>query len=431
MSSLWHKSVKMPEFEPLNKNEKTDVLIIGGGIAGILTAHFLKERNIDYILVESNKICGGVTGNTTAKLTLSHGLIYSKIIKEYGVERAQAYLHGNIGALKKYGELCRNIDCDYEVKENYVYSTDDRKKVEDEVNALHKLGYKADFREDLPLPIKTVGAVRCEGQAQFHPLKFLSEIAKDLNIFEHTHIENVEGNRAFTEKYHIDAKKIIMAAHFPFIDRHGGFFLKMYQHRSYVLALEGAKDLDGMYVDENKTGLSFRNQKNLLLLGGGGHRTGKQGGGYSELRTTARLYYPDAEEKFHWAAQDCMTLDGMPYIGQYSKCTTDLLVATGFNKWGMSNAMMSAMVLCDAVCGKQNELLEALNPSRSILHPQLAINGFETLTNILRPTAPRCSHLGCALKWNKAEKSWDCPCHGSRFAKDGRVLDNPANGNLK
>ena len=122
-----------------------------------------------------------------------------------------------------------------------------------------------------------------------------------------------------------------------------------------------------------------------------------------------------------------MSLDEIPYIGNYSKNTPDLYVATGFNKWGMTSAMVSAMILSDMIPGKKNDYAEVFNPSRSILKPQLFINGFESAINLLTPTTRRCPHLGCALKWNKAEHSWDCPCHGSRFSEDGKVLDNPAN----
>ena len=186
-----------------------------------------------------------------------------------------------------------------------------------------------------------------------------------------------------------------------------------------------------MYLDEAQTGMSFRNYENLLLVGGGGHRTGKKGGGWQELRDFARRYYPQAEEKYYWATQDCMSLDGVPYIGPYSASTTDLYVATGFNKWGMTTSMVSAMILSDLVQGKENPYQEVFSPSRSILHPQLAVNGFEAAVSLLTPTTKRCPHLGCALKWNAMEHTWDCPCHGSRFTEDGKLIDNPATGNLK
>lgn len=427
MRSVWSDGVEMPSFEKLNESKKTDVLVIGGGIAGILTAYFLHKKKIPYILVEKDRICSGTTCDTTAKLTLSHSLIYDRLIKECGIEIARMYLEANKAALDKYAELCRDIDCNYEIKDNYVYSLDDPRKIEREVDALNKLGCKAELATDLPLPIKTAGAVKCPSQAQFHPLKFLAEIAKDLNIYENTFVKNIEGKRAFTDSCTIDAERIVVATHFPFIDRYGAYFIKMYQHRSYVLALEGARDVDGMYVDEGLTGLSFRNYGDMLLFGGGGHRTGKNGGGYDELRRLAKRFYPDSKEKYHWAAQDCMSLGGTPYIGRYSGFASDLYVATGFNKWGMSSSMVSAMILSDMLSEKENPFEAAFSPSGNIFKPQLAVNLFETATNLIRPTAPRCSHLGCALKWNKAEHSWDCACHGSRFSESGEILDNPAN----
>ena len=227
------------------------------------------------------------------------------------------------------------------------------------------------------------------------------------------------------------AEKIIVATHFPFINKHGSYFLKQYQHRSYDLALENAPNVHGMYVDEAQKGMSFRNYQNLLLIGGGDHRTGKQGGNWQELSNFAIRYYPNAKEKYRWATQDCMTLDSVPYIGQYSKHTPNFYVATGFNKWGMTSAMVAGMILTDMVMGKENPNAEVFSPSRSILRPQLAVNAFEATVNLLTPSQKRCPHLGCALKWNGKERSWDCPCHGSRFTENGVLIDNPATGNLK
>ncbi len=428
MESIWQKGVQLPTFPKLNGDISTDVLIIGGGIAGILTAYFLKQNGVDCILVEKRKICQGTTGHTTAKITYQHGLIYHKILKSGGVETAQKYLQANRLAFAQFENLCRNIDCDYERKDNYVYSIGDRRVLEQEMDALAKIGCPARFCEKLPLPFQTAGAVMFPDQAQFHPLKFLSVIAKDLPIYENTFVQEMRGNTAVTDCGNITAKKVIVATHFPFINKHGSYFLKLYQHRSYVLALENAQDVDGMFVDESRTGLSFRNYGKYLLLGGGGHRTGKKGGNWTELRHFAEQYYPTAKEYCSWAAQDCMSLDDVPYIGHYSSRTSQLFTATGFNKWGMTGAMLSAMLLSDLAQGKKNEYADIFSPSRSILKPQLFINGLESIVNLLSFTGKRCPHLGCALHWNSAEHSWDCACHGSRFAEDGRVLDNPANG---
>ncbi len=431
MESIWQKSAQLPTFPKLNGDISTDVLIIGGGITGILTAYFLKQNGVDCILVEKQRICSGTTGHTTAKITVQHGLIYHKILKSDGAETARKYLEANQLAFNQYAKLCGKIDCDYERNDNYIYSVGDRGVLEQEMSALAKIGYPARLCEKLPLPFPTAGAVMFPEQAQFHPLKFLSVIAKDLPIYENTFVQEMRGNTAVTDCGTITAKTVIVATHFPFINKHGSYFLKLYQHRSYVLALENAQDVDGMYVDESKTGLSFRNYGKYLLLGGGGHRTGKQGGNWTELRHFAEQYYPQAREHCHWAAQDCMSLDEMPYIGQYSSRTAQLFTATGFNKWGMTGAMLSAMLLSDLVQGKRNEYADVFSPSRSILKPQLFVNALESAVNLLSFTGRRCPHLGCALHWNAAEHSWDCACHGSRFAEDGRVLNNPANGDIR
>ena len=431
MKSIWQDTVQLPHFPQLKKDIHTDVLIIGGGIAGILSAYFLHQAGVKYVLVEKNTICSGTTGNTTAKITYQHGLIYHKILKSNGLEVAQQYLFANKRAFDKYAELCGTIDCDYEIKDNYVYSVTDLRKLIDEMNALRKIGYSAEFCKRPSIPLQTVGAVKFSDQAQFHPLKFFAAIAEGLNIYEHTFVREMIGNTAVTDNGKIIADKVIAATHFPFINKHGSYFLKLYQHRSYVLGLRNAQEVGDMYVDECRTGLSFRNRGDLLLLGGEGHRTGHKGGNWNKLCDFAERVYPKATEQYRWAAQDCMSLDDIPYIGQYSKRTHRLYVASGFNKWGMTGAMTAAMILTDTILGKHNDCADVFDPSRSILKPQLLINGFEATKNLLTISKKRCPHLGCALKWNSAEHSWDCACHGSRFDENGKVLDNPANGDLK
>lgn len=426
MDSLWSSTSQFPERASLQQDIHTDVLIIGGGITGILCAYQLAQAGISYALVESEKVCSGITKNTTAKITSQHGLIYSKLIKKFGLENAKQYLDANEAALQEYRRLCSGIDCDFESKDSFVYSLDGRKKIDDEIEALLKLNYPVGFQAELPLPLTPAGAVKFPNQAQFHPLKFLSAISKGLNIYEHTRVQSVKGHSAKTEHGKIKAEKIIVATHFPFINSSGSYFLKQYQHRSYVLGLENAADVNGMYVDEDNSGLSFRNADGLLLLGGGGHRTGHKGGSYAELEGFAKMNYPDSKIAYRWATQDCMTLDGAPYIGQYAKNTPEVFVATGFNKWGMTSAMAAAMILKDMIIGADNPFAEVFNPSRSMLHPQLAINAAESTLNLLTPSFKRCPHLGCALKWNAAERSWDCSCHGSRFDEHGKLIDNPA-----
>ena len=426
MESIWHKHAQKVHFDALDGNKRTDVLIIGGGIAGILCAYKLKNAGIDCILTEATEICDGITQNTTAKITLAHGLIYDKMIKRFGKEKAKLYIEAQIKAMEEYSVLCSKIDCDYEVRDNYIFSLTNRKIIEKEIEALNLLGTKATPSTPQELPFLVAGAVRVMEQAQFNPLKFLYAIAKDLPIYEHTKVIELKPNKAITNKGEITYKKLIIATHFPILNKHGLYPLKLYQHRSYVIALENAKLVNGMYVDEKSTGLSFRSYGDILLLGGGAHRTGKKGGGWQELESFAKKHYPNSKILGKWATQDCMTLDDIPYIGAYSKSTQDIFVITGFNKWGMTNAMVGANILCDLVKEKHNKYATVFSPSRTIFRPQLAINTFESIIGLLTPTTPRCPHLGCALKYNKAEHSWDCPCHGSRFTETGELINNPA-----
>ena len=431
MNSVWMESVRPPDFPDLKGNLRTDVLIVGGGLAGVLCAYMLKNAGVDCALVEAKRIGDGITKDTTAKITLQHGLIYNQLINRFGEEKSRLYLQAQQTAVGEYDRLCRNISCDYQRQDSYVYSLFDRQKIEGEVAALNRLGLDAAFSQAESLPFPVAGAVQVKQQAQFHPLKFLDEIAEGLPIYENTKVLELKPNGALTGKGEITCEKIIIATHFPILNKHGGYFLKLYQHRSYVLALERAELVDGMYVDEDKKGLSFRMHGQLLLLGGGSHRTGKQGGNWAELENFTHRQYPAAKILSRWATQDCMSLDGVPYIGQYAKATPNLYVATGFNKWGMTSSMVSAMVLADLVQGKDNAFAPVFSPSRSMLRPQLAVNAVESLLGLITLTTPRCPHLGCALKYNRQEHSWDCPCHGSRFAETGELINNPATDDKK
>lgn len=429
--SIWSDSIKLPHYRKLKGDIKTDVLIIGGGLCGLLCAYYLKKEGIDCVVVEGSKIASGTTKNTTAKITSQHGLIYSELLKNKGVEYAKLYLEANQKALYEYEKLCKNIDCDFETKNSYIYSVKDREKIEDEMNALLKIGLQATFKEEIELPINIEGAICFENQSQFNPLKFISHIVKNLEIYEDTFVKEITSEKAITDSGTIKAKSIIVTTHFPFINKHGSYFLKLYQERSYVAAYKNAKVLNGMYLDESKNGFSFRSYNDILLIGAGNHRTGKESRGWQPIYEFAKRNYPKSRLLYEWATQDCMSLDNIPYIGKYSKNTKNLYVATGFNKWGMTSSMLSAMMLKDMIKGKNNEFENIFSPERSILKSQLLINTFETLSNFLAPRAKRCPHLGCSLKWNKNEHTWDCPCHGSRFESDGKLIDNPSTKDLK
>lgn len=400
-------------------------------MAGLLCANALHSAGVDYVLLEACGICGGITADTTAKLSFQHGLIYDRLIREKGISMAKLYLAANQKALEKYFEMCRDIDCDFEEKNSYIYSLDDREKIIKEAAAFHTLGFHAELEDKLPLPFPVAGAVKVSRQAQFNPLKFASAIAEKLHVYEHSRVYDIKKGSAFCSGGRINAKKIIAATHFPFINRRGLYFLKLYQSRSYVAAAENAAQVDGMYLDENENGMSFRNYKNFLLLGALSHRTGKKSEAWKGLIDFSLRAFPDSPVKYRWAAQDCMTPDGIPYIGRYSPNTENLFVATGFNKWGMTASMLSAQILFDMVTGKENQYAGLFSPSRKSSLLPLAANAFEAAVSLLTPTLKRCPHMGCALKWNPAEHSWDCPCHGSRFTQKGRLIDTPAQKSMK
>jgi len=431
MDSIWDKGVQLPEFPQLEGELRTDVLIIGGGLVGLLCAWHLKQSGVDCVLIEQNRLMQGVSGRTTAKVTSQHGLIYHKLLDQFGSEQARLYWQANEDALAQYEELAQEADFDYTPQDSYLYARRSREKLEAEMEACARLGIPANWETKLSLPFQVSGAIRFPEQGQMHPLKLAYHLAEGLQIYENTKALAYLGDRVQTPKGMIRAERIIVATHFPLFNKHGAYFLKMYQQRSYVLALENAAKAEGMYLDCADNGLSIRSAGEYLLLGGGGHRTGKEGLGWKMPQAAARQYYPQARIAARWATQDCMTLDGMPYIGAYSKNTPNLYVATGFGKWGMTSSMVASRILTDQITGKENPYAALFSPSRSMLHKQLFVNGAEATLNLLRPTKPRCPHLGCALHWNKQEHSWDCACHGSRFDKNGQVLNNPATDDLK
>lgn len=442
--SLWQDTVSFTEAPALRGTEKTDVLIVGGGLAGVLCAHALAQWGVDCIIAEQNRVGQGITAKTTGKITSQHGLIYDKLLRAIGKEGAARYLEVSQRTITHYEEMAAQIDCGFQRRSNLVYSLRGRARLEREMDALGALGFEARFREggETALPFLVDGAVEFPMQAQFHPLKLMAGLLRaDLGrvkVLEHTQALDLEvkapgahgtsGTGAVIAKCRtgeIHARAVIVATHFPFWGRHGAYFLKLYQSRASVIAGSGGPQLDGMYVDESGEGLSFRNCGKLLLVGGGGSRTGKGREDWRSLEWFCQSHYPQWETRYQWANQDCISLDGLPYIGPYGG-TGPVYVATGFHKWGMTGAMVSAMVLSDLVLGRQNEYAALFNPSRSMLKPQLFVNGMASAAHLLTPTVPRCRHLGCALKWNAQEKTWDCPCHGSRYDGDGRCIENPS-----
>ena len=476
MQSVWSDSCKFEKRKVLDKDIKTDVLVIGAGIAGILTAYMLRENGKEVVLIDKDEVCSGNTKNTTAKITSQHDLIYDKLISEFGLDMAKQYAKANELAIEKYEEIIteRKIDCEFERHSAYVYSLNEVDKIKKEVEAAKKLGICAEFVQNTNLPFEVKGAVKFNNQAQFNPLKFLNHISKDLLIYEHTRALEIKENLVITNRGNITANNIVVATHYPIMNTPGYYFMRMHQERSYVIALENADNIEGMYIDVEKNGCSFRNYKDLLLLGAIDQRTGEneKGGCYDKLRKIAKDLYPNSKEKYHWSAQDCMTIDNIPYIGKYSDETENIYVATGFNKWGMTSSMVAAIIISDMILGKYNDFSEIFSPKRfdlSLSISNMAKDITETTKNFIAQkiyipsskiehiknghagiveyngekvgvyknnegkefiVTTKCPHLGCQLSWNADELSWDCPCHGSRFDYKGKLIDSPATKDL-
>ncbi len=448
MESIWSKTVRFNKGKELDGEIYVQNVVIGAGMAGILTAYLLKKKGEDVIVIEGDRIAGGQTKNTTAKITSQHDLLYHEMIKKAGIRKAEQYAEANEAAIKAYEKIIREegIACHFERLPSFLYTVEEngKEKLQREADAANALGIAAYYVEEneiTELPFKVSGAVCFENQAQFHPLEFMRELSERINVYENAHVLSVHRHVITTDKGVVTAENIIFATHYPIVNVPGFYFIRQHQERSYVLTLEGEnvpRKLSGMYYGIDSGGLSFRSADGKLLFGGGSHRTGKkikncEKAGYSYLRERAQSCYPNAEESAFWAAQDCMPHDKIPFIGKYSIFRPYWYVATGFKKWGMTSSMIAAMIISDMICGRNNPYEKVFSPQRLMV--RMGIKNFcvdvgESVAGLVKgffgKKQERCSHMGCHLEWNEEEKTWDCPCHGSRFEKDGSLIDNPA-----
>ncbi len=434
MSSKNIYRATLPSFPPLEKDTDCDVLIIGGGLCGLLCAYYLKDKGANVLVCEADGIANATTARSTAVITSGQDVLSHDIAKRFGEAAAMAVMRERCAALENYRELAKKLGCKYEERDYYLYTTEKPSKLVCEHELLKELGFEAELLTKMPLDVPMNAALKFAGQLQLDPLDFSARIANGLNIREGTRVTELTPYGALAKsksgEYKIKARRVIIATHFPLPKLKGLFALKLYQQRSYVLALEGVPDISATYEDIAEDGVYMRMYDRYLLLGGGDHRTGKPGGGMDALMRYKNAHFPSAKVVTSWATQDTVSLDGLPYIGRLTKNDERVFVATGFDGNGFIGSMMSATILSDMVLGRQNAAAKLFDPSRSMLSAQLFKNIGSTLVDYLTPTAKRCPHLGCALKWNSAERSWDCPCHGSRFSEDGELLNGPAQGGI-
>lgn len=486
--SYWLDSVSFNDYQPLKDDISVDVAIVGGGIVGITTAFILSQEGLKVALIDAGKLLHGTTGHTTAKVTAQHDIIYSTIEGKLGFDLALQHADANSAAIKTIASYVNqfNIDCDFISQSAYVYTKEFAyiKKIQDEAEIAKKLGFEATYLEDIPLPISVKAALRFDNQYQFHPTKYLLALVNLIAqngglIFEQTRAIDIEtkGKKALVTKdgYSIMAPSIVIASHYPFFDGKGMYFSRIYPDRSYALGvtIEGSYP-GGMYISVEEPARSFRSQPmedggQLVIIGGEHHKTGQSQDTsvhYNELLKTAKEIFKVKDVPYRWSAQDYTSMDNVPYIGNLTSKSSGIYVATGFRKWGMTSGTSAALILKDLVLCQDNPWSDLYNPGRftpaasagkfineninvatqlikgklsqaeqaKVLPGQARIievdgkkyGAYRDLEDRLFVVDTTCTHLGCELAWNKAELSWDCPCHGSRFTYDGKVIEGPA-----
>ncbi|WP_430697562.1 FAD-dependent oxidoreductase [Metabacillus mangrovi] len=491
---FWRETVSLPTFPKLQQDLETDAVVVGGGITGITAAYLLAKEGVKVVLLEADVLLNGTTGHTTAKVTAQHDLIYDELLQHIGEEKTKKYYEANDQALSFIREYAGGISCDYSNQDAWIYTNENKNitKLESEYKAYVKLGIECAMEDSIPFDVPVKRAIIMKNQGQFHPLAYLADMTEKLKemgvaIYEHTVAVDAEvlgdGAKVRTrDGFSVKAKHVLSCSHYPFYDGNGFYFTRMYAERSYVLGIKTDNPYPGgMYFSADTPSRSIRSTPmdggDLILLGGESHKTG-QGFDtkkhYEELELFGKVHLGLKETVYKWSAQDLITLDKIPYIGPVTKNKPAILAATGYRKWGMTNGTAAAMMLRDLVLERENPHQEVFCPSRFIADPSIKtflvqnadvaghlISGkldfgsrkkiselredegalvthqgqkaaaYKDTQGCVHLVDSTCTHLGCEVEWNSGERSWDCPCHGSRFTIDGEVMEGPADKPLE
>ncbi|MEM1503901.1 FAD-dependent oxidoreductase [Domibacillus sp. 8LH] len=487
--SFWRDSVDLPAFPRLEEDLSVDVVIVGGGIAGLTSAYLLVNEGLKVVVLEAGKLLNGTTGHTTAKVTAQHGLIYDEFMHNFGTNKAKLYYEANAEALRFIQETIEQhqIDCDFRIQDAYLYTSADQytRKLEKEAEAYQRLGINGGLVDRIPFEMDVKKALVMKDQAQFHPLKYLAHLIKGITnkggvIFEDTTCVNIETGEYPTvltrRGSRIQGRFVLACTHFPFYEGTGLYSTRMHADRSYVLAAKTKKPYPGgMYCNVEEPARSLRsvtiNGEEMVLIIGENHKTG-QGKDTIDYYNALEQFGDDVlgieDVLYRWSAQDLVTLDKIPYIGQITSEVSNVLIATGFRKWGMTNSTAAALLFRDIVREKSNPYEDLYSPSRFYAHPSLknflldnadvvghlikgklekptksvedlandegaaiTINGhrkgaYRDTEGNLHIVDTTCTHIGCEVAWNSGDRTWDCPCHGSRFSYTGEVVEGPA-----
>lgn len=386
MNSLWlSEDLDNKKFENLNKDILTDVCIIGAGIFGLTCGYYLSKSGLKVTVVDKSDIARKTTGHTTAKITSQHSLIYTYLVSTYGEQFAKDYLFANQEAIENIKKIIdtESINCDFEWQSNFVYTIEKSEvnKIKKEVDCVNALGFPANFVTKAGLPFEIAGAIQFKNQAQFNPIKYVNSLSDCIiknggEVYTNTTVYDVQKDGDLFSTLAvggtIKSKYVILASHYPFINFPGMYFFKMYQSSSYVIGVDTKKTLfNGMYITASDPVYSFRTAyykgKKILLLGGLGHKTGSAityEQSYQALENYAKQLYPNCEILFRWDTRDCITLDKIPYIGQFSNTIDNFYVGTGFNKWGMTSSNVAANIICDMILKKHNKYSYVFDSTR-------------------------------------------------------------------
>ena len=422
--SIWNSYLKENNFEQLNTDIETDVLIIGGGISGILIASLLKDYNIKYTLVEKDIIGSGTTCGTTAFLTMQHETLYHTLNKE----QRKAYLYINSKAMHKYKQLSKIYDIDYEEVDSCLYSKD-FELINKEYQTLKDLGQNIYINKEIPFDKDSIG-ISFKNQAIINPIKLINALSKDLNIYEHTKVIKVKKHYCILENGHIIRfKYLVSCTHYPINNKLNMLFPRLIQKKSYVVVIK-KEYINGTYCSlDNDLGLYYRMYKEYLIIGGNDTNTGCRCiNNFKEL-VCKKFNVSIKDILYFWQSQDCISVDGVPYIGRSDIFHRNHLIVTGFNFWGFTWAMASAEIIFKIINDKKDFKLTKVN--RWCINKSLFKNIYTSFKNLLTFRRPRCTHLGCALIYNKEEEIFECPCHGSIYNKEGKFIIGPATKDIK
>lgn len=494
MESFWEEEIKKhQEFESVKNNIDVSVCIIGGGLTGLSTAYYLSKK-VSVAVVEKDRICSHTSGKTTGKITSQHGLFYEYLINSENKEFAKKYLKANEKAIDNIENIIKESqgECDFEREDAYIFTMQETKvdQIKNEQASVDKIDKeKSEFVKQVLLPLEIAGAIKFRNQAKFHPVKYGYILANSImnnngRVFENSKVTDIKRENGkyivSVNRNKIIADYVVIATRYPIVNVPGYHFLKMYQSTSYAVMADVKKELfNGMYISTEVPNISFRTVKDgerkLLLAVGFDYKTGKEDlkDGYQRLETVIRKMYPDAEILYKWSAEDCISLDKIPYIGEISVMKPNMYIATGFNKWGITSSNIAANIITDDILGNENEYKDIFKSTRlqpiknrqevgnmlKEVNKSLIASRFKITKNELKDIKigegkivninntkvgvyksqtgevfkirPYCAHLGCELYFNNIDKTWECPCHGSKFSYEGKLIEVPSNKDLK